>query len=81
MAGAVVVFPSYIFQSAWAVNSFLGGLGAVLGPLFGISMADFHLLKKRAIDVDELPREPGAHTYHRGWNPVARQAAMPAEVA
>jgi nucleobase:cation symporter-1, NCS1 family len=77
---AVVVLPWYIFQSAWAVNYFLGGLGAVLGPLFGIIMADFYLLKKRAIDVDELYRERGAYTYRRGWNPVALQAFFPAAV-
>jgi NCS1 family nucleobase:cation symporter-1 len=75
---AVVVLPWYIFQSAWAVNYFLGGLGAVLGPLFGIIMADFYLLKKREIDVDELYRERGAYSYRRGWNPIALKAFLPA---
>ena len=75
---AVVVLPWYIFQSAWAVNYFLGGLGAVLGPLFGIIMADFYLLRKRRVDVGELYKENGAYSYRRGWNPVALKAFLPA---
>jgi NCS1 family nucleobase:cation symporter-1 len=75
---AVVVLPWYIFQSAWAVNYFLGGLGAVLGPLFGIMMADFYLLRKRKVDVAELYKEGGAFCYRRGWNPVALKAFFPA---
>ena len=43
---AVVVMPWYIFSSAWAVNYFLGGLGAVLGPLFGIMMVDYFRIKQ-----------------------------------
>jgi NCS1 family nucleobase:cation symporter-1 len=77
---AVVVLPWYIFQSAWAVNYFLGGLGAVLGPLFGIIMADFYLLRKRRVDVAELYKEDGAYSYRRGWNPVALKAFVPAAV-
>src|SRR3954470_12480007 len=75
---AIVVLPWYIFQSAWAVNYFLGGLGAVLGPLFGIMMADFYLLRKRNVDVAELYKEDGAFAYRRGWNPLALKAFVPA---
>jgi cytosine/uracil/thiamine/allantoin permease len=77
---AIVVLPWYIFQSAWAVNYFLGGLGAVLGPLFGIIMADLYLLRKRRVDVEELYRERGVSSYPGGWNPVAIKAYVPAAV-
>ena len=42
---------------------FLGGLGAFLGPLFGIVMADYWLLRKQRINVPELyTTDPGAPT-------------------
>jgi NCS1 family nucleobase:cation symporter-1 len=76
---AVVVMPWYIFSSAWAVNYFLGGLGAVLGPLFGIMMADYFRIKRGQIDINSLyvdgPRSE--YWYKGGWNPVALQAFIP----
>ena len=52
---------------------FLGGLGAFLGPLFGIMMVDYFLVKKGRIDVDELfqTRSYGAYWYRKGVNPKA----------
>jgi NCS1 family nucleobase:cation symporter-1 len=76
---AVVVMPWYIFSSAWAVNYFLGGLGAVLGPLFGIMMADYFRVKSGKVDINSLyvdgPRSE--YWYKGGWNPVALQAFIP----
>ncbi len=79
---SVFILPWYIFQSAWAVNYFLGGLGAVLGPLFGIIIVDFYLIKKRKIEVDALYREGPAspYWYRGGWNPTALQAFVPAAI-
>ena len=51
---AVVVLPWHIYGSAWAVNYFLGGLGAILGPLFAIMMVDFFRVRRRKVNVDDL---------------------------
>lgn len=77
---SVCILPWYIFKSAWAVNYFLGGLGAVLGPLFGIIIVDFYLIKKRQIDVEALYREgqQSPYWYRGGWNPKALAAFAPA---
>ena len=53
------------------INLFLGGLGALLGPLFGIIMIDYYVLRKQRVLVQDLFREQGYYTYTRGWNPKA----------
>jgi len=51
---AVLVCPWYLYSSAVAVNYFLGGLGAVLGPIFGIMMVDFFRIKRSEIALEDL---------------------------
>jgi NCS1 family nucleobase:cation symporter-1 len=77
---AVVVLPWHIYGSAWAVNYFLGGLGAILGPLFAIMMVDFFRVRRRKVDVDDLYVDgpQGAYWYQGGWNVKAIQAFVPA---
>ena len=61
---------------------FLGGLGALLGPLFGVIMADYWLLRRTKINVPELYTEDptGAYFYRNGFNPRAIAAFIPAAV-
>ncbi len=42
-----MVTPWNIYNSPVAINYFLGGLGALLGPLFGIIVVDYYLVKRR----------------------------------
>jgi nucleobase:cation symporter-1, NCS1 family len=70
---AVVVTPWNIYSSPVAINYFLGGLGALLGPLFGIIVVDYYLVKRERVDDDGLYRE-GAETpywYTGGVNRLA----------
>lgn len=70
---AVVVTPWNIYSSPVAINYFLGGLGALLGPLFGIIVVDYYLVKRGRVDDDGLYRE-GAGTpywYTGGVNRLA----------
>jgi NCS1 family nucleobase:cation symporter-1 len=79
---AVMVMPWYIFNSPVAINYFLGGLGALLGPIFGIIVADYYLIKRGRIQVHALFREgaTGPYWYQRGWNPDALYAFAPASI-
>lgn len=52
--GALVVLPWKIYSNPFAINYFLGGLAAFLGPLFGIIIVDYYLIKHGKIDVDGL---------------------------
>lgn len=79
---AVIVLPWNLYSSPIAVNYFLGGLGAFLGPLFGVIFADFFLLRKGNVDVDDLycDDDSGQYYYRNGWNPKALAAFAPAAV-
>jgi NCS1 family nucleobase:cation symporter-1 len=67
---ALVVTPWNIYNSPVAVNYFLGGLGAFLGPLFGIIVVDYYLVKRGHIEVEDLYRaeESSPYWYEGGIN-------------
>lgn len=69
---ALLITPWNLFNNPMIVNQFLGGLGALLGPLFGIIMVDFYVLRRRQADLQDLYREKGSqYWYTKGWNPKA----------
>jgi NCS1 family nucleobase:cation symporter-1 len=64
---ALLVTPWNIYSSPVAINYFLGGLGAFLGPLFGIIIVDYYLVRRGHVDVGGLYREGAASPYwYRG---------------
>jgi nucleobase:cation symporter-1, NCS1 family len=77
---ALLVFPWKVYGSPFAVQYFLGGLAAFLGPLFGVIIADYYLRRHGRVNVADLYRAaPGAdYYYRRGWNPRAILAFAPA---
>jgi NCS1 family nucleobase:cation symporter-1 len=75
---SIAVMPWKIFNSAATVNYFLGTLGAMLGPLLGVIVADYYLLRKRILRIDDLYSEDAGDTYSytRGYNWRAFAAAV-----
>ncbi len=69
---AVCVCPWIFVDSPKAITVFVSVFGAVLAPMFGVMVADFYLLKKQVIDVDQLySMAPGGrYHYDGGWNKV-----------
>jgi len=63
---ALVLYPF----APWEGNAaaFVGAIGATMGPLLGIILADYYLLAKGEIDVEALYREDGRYRYQGGWN-------------
>ncbi len=57
-------FGTYIF--GWLI-----GYSALLGPVAGIMIADYFLLRRTRLDVSSLYRRGGAYEYSRGINPRA----------
>ncbi|EON33195.1 MULTISPECIES: NCS1 family nucleobase:cation symporter-1 [Gordonia] len=80
--GSVLITPWNLFNNPTAIHYTMDTLGAVIGPLFGILIADFYLIKKQRIEVDDLfTMEPqGTYWYRNGWNPVAVGATIIASV-
>ena len=54
-------------------------LGAFIGPLFGILLADFYLIKRSRVWVDDLfdATPKGRYWYRGGFNPKAIAALLP----
>ncbi len=53
------------------VFGWLNGYGALLGPIGGILVADYWIVRKRRLFVDDLYRRGGAYEYSGGVNPWA----------
>jgi NCS1 family nucleobase:cation symporter-1 len=70
---ALVLYPF----APWEGNaaSFVGAIGATMGPLLGVILVDYYLIRKGEIDVEALYREQGPYRYQGGWNVAAFIAA------
>jgi len=53
------------------IFTWLTGYGALLGPVAGILIADYWLVRGGRIDVADLYRTEGRYTYTNGWNRCA----------
>jgi NCS1 family nucleobase:cation symporter-1 len=75
---AVVVTPWNLFSSPVIVNQLIGGIGAFMGPLFGIIVVDYYLLRRKRIDTESLftDRPDGIYFYRGGYNPRAIAALV-----
>ncbi|WP_227817695.1 NCS1 family nucleobase:cation symporter-1 [Nitrogeniibacter aestuarii] len=80
--GSIFITPWNLFNSPEVIHYTLDMLAAFIGPLFGILLVDFYLIRKQKIVVDDLySDEPGkAYWYRNGWNPRALYALVPSVV-
>ncbi|MEP6562361.1 MAG: NCS1 family nucleobase:cation symporter-1 [Nakamurella sp.] len=76
----LVILPWNVYNNPTVIVYFLGGLGAILGPLFGVIMADYWLIRKTHVNIPDLYSEAPDADYHyrRGFNPRAILALVPA---
>jgi NCS1 family nucleobase:cation symporter-1 len=70
---ALVLYPFAPWESGAA--AFVSGIGATMGPIFGIMMVDYYLIRKGAVDVEALYRENGEFRFQSGWHVNAFIAA------
>lgn len=77
--GSVLLTPWNLFQSPELIHYTLDVLGSFVGPLFGILLADFYLVKGGKIHVDDLFNDTpqGRYWYSKGFNPKAIIALVP----
>jgi NCS1 family nucleobase:cation symporter-1 len=76
--GSFLVTPWNWYNNTDAIFWTLGILGALIGPLFGILIADYYLIRRQRIIVDDLftLSEEGAYHYAKGYNPAAIKALL-----
>jgi NCS1 family nucleobase:cation symporter-1 len=71
---ALVLYPF----APWEGNaaSFVGAIGATMGPIFGVMMVDYYLIAKGRVNVPALYQENGEYRFTGGWNWAAIIAAI-----
>lgn len=76
--GSVLLTPWNWYANDEAIFWTLGILGALIGPLFGILIADYYLVRKQKVVVDDLftMDEDGEYWYSSGYNPAAIYAVV-----
>jgi NCS1 family nucleobase:cation symporter-1 len=68
----IVMMPWKLYSDAAAyIFTWLLGYSSLMGALGGILIADYWVLRKQQLDVNDLFREVGRYTYRGGVNPRA----------
>jgi NCS1 family nucleobase:cation symporter-1 len=67
---SVLVCPWLFVSSPHAITLFVSIFGAVLGPMFGIMVADYYLVKRQTIKLEDLYTlaPTGSLYFDGGWN-------------
>lgn len=68
----IAIFPWKLLESTGAyIFTWLIGYSALLGPIAGIMLADYFIVRRTELDIASLFRHKGQYSYVGGWNPVA----------
>jgi NCS1 family nucleobase:cation symporter-1 len=65
------IMPWRLLSSSHNFFGWLNAYSGFLGPIAGIMVADYFLLRHRTLAVDDLYRRDGVYEYTRGFNPRA----------
>jgi nucleobase:cation symporter-1, NCS1 family len=73
----IAMMPWKLLESTGGyIFTWLIGYSALLGPIGGILIADYFLLRRTEYDLDGLYRKAGPYWYRGGFNPVALLALV-----
>jgi len=68
----VLIMPWKLLETTQGyIFTWLVGYGALLGPIAGILIVDYWIVRKAQLAVDDLYLRDGAYAYRGGWNPAA----------
>ena len=77
----LVMFPWKLIESTDEyIYTWLIGYSVLLGPIVGILIVDYFVIRKRELDIVDLYRKDGRYWYARGFNPVALFALVVAVI-
>lgn len=78
--GSVFITPWNLYNNPEVIHYTLDVLGAFIGPLFGILIADYYLVRGQRVKVDDLysMSPKGEYWYRNGYNRRAIAALVPA---
>ena len=74
---ALLAMPWKILESSQGyIFTWLVGYSALLGPVAGIMLVDYYLLRDTRLDLKQLFDERGVYAYRSGWNVAAIVALL-----
>ena len=67
---SLMVMPWKLYANPIAVNYFIGGVGALMGPLLGIMLVDYYYVRRCQVNVPDLYSESpsGSYYYRNGFS-------------
>jgi putative hydroxymethylpyrimidine transporter CytX len=71
IGGILGILVAIIFPTLLNYEHFLLFIGAMFCPLFAIVLVDYFILRKGAIDLEDLYNKNGKYWYSKGINPLA----------
>jgi NCS1 family nucleobase:cation symporter-1 len=67
----IAMFPWKLLETAGTyIFTWLIGYSALLGPIAGIMMVDYFLIRRTRLSHPDLFRSDGIYSYGNGWNPA-----------
>lgn len=80
--GSIFITPWNLFNNPQVIHYTIDILGAFIGPLFGILIADYYIVKKQKIVLDDLyTLDSKAHYWYKnGYNPIAIFSLIPSAI-
>ena len=69
--GALIMPWKLLASTQGYIFIWLSGYGALLGPIAGIMIADYWVVRRTELTVSALYAADGEYRYVRGWNPAA----------
>ena len=68
----LAIFPWKLIESTEGyIFTWLIGYSALLGPIGGILLVDYYVLRRTRLEIADLYRRGGAYEYRGGYNPAA----------
>lgn len=72
IVGVVVIFTfPWVIVDADVFFLYMQIYSVFLGPIFGVMVVDYWIIKKQAVDLPELYNAGGKYNYIKGYNPAA----------
>jgi NCS1 family nucleobase:cation symporter-1 len=71
--GSVLITPWNLYNNPDVIHYTLETLGAFIGPLFGVLIADYYIVRKQKVALDDMftMAPEGRYWYRKGVNPAA----------
>ena len=76
---SIFITPWNLYNNPEVIHYTIDVLGAFIGPLFGILIADYYFVRRQQINVDDLysMRPTGSYWFRNGYNPAAVWTMIP----